>query len=113
MVDRDPFRFPQSNSYLLNYLAQADPTSPLAQPILPPLAGQTADPGTARAPTTQTASNAYAMHRALEQQIMARVLQNALPPQDSAPLAGEPGLQFDDAHMTLDPNQLAQQFGLT
>src|SRR5688572_32927196 len=102
MTDRDPFRFPQSNSYLFNYLNQTSPTSPLGQPILPTVTGGSVDSGTARTPTTQSASTAYAMHRALEQQIMARILQTPLT-RDSAPLAGEPGLQFDDSHMTLDP----------
>src|SRR5688572_31187027 len=51
------------------------------------------------------------MHRALQQQSMARTLRTRLT-RDAAPLAGAPGLQFDDSHMTLDPNELAQQLGL-
>jgi hypothetical protein len=43
--------------------------------------------------------------------LLQQMLSQRLPP-PSAPLANEPGLQFDDAHMTLDPNVLAQQLGL-
>src|SRR5688572_17294527 len=105
MVDRDPFRFPPPNNpFMLQYLTNLQQQSTLAQPAIPTLP---AEAGQARTPTAQSASYAYNSHRALEQQLMAR-LQNMLP-QDSAPLGDEPGLQFDDAHMTLDPNQLAQQ----
>jgi hypothetical protein len=139
MVDRDPFRFPTYNPLLSNFLTeQLQQPSGTGQPIIPSTGAVPTATGPAQTPTPGSQSYAYNMHRAMEAQLMARFLQNAIPAedpagglqpetedalrslgidpatltQDSAPLAGEPGLQFDDSHMTLDPNQLAEQLGL-
>src|SRR5262245_42979085 len=99
MVDRDPFRFPpQNNPLLLQYLTNLEQQGTVPGAALP-ATGLPVDTGCVRTPTNQSAAYAYNMHRSLEQQLMARFLQNSTLPQDSAPLAGEPGLQFDDAHM--------------
>ncbi len=86
MGDRDPFRLPPSNPLLLNYLAQLNNPSTLLDPTLAQQLGQTPlDGGTGRAPTRQSAAQAYRMQCANEQMLMARLLQN------TAPLPGRTG----------------------